>query len=496
MATQINPAQFSPLSPHRENEATDRHGRACAEGESDLPLLENNDPAPWLAESGSPAEFRSQCRRIQEYLWQAQATTKTTSEFFLASLLQGVWHSLRNLAGDQPYPPEPEPPRSCAQAIRLLDLTIHWCDNRPTSAIGRSGGHANDFMVASAPFSPAHQATEGNIFDLLKIKERIDPLCSYIGQSPAILQVFKEIETFNQSPTKPVVIVGPTGAGKTEIAQLIHTSSTRRAKGFHREQGADTKASDFSIVLSHWVGLGKDPGLANAPKGPRRGILENFEGGTIFLDEVHATTRTFQRFLHDVLDRKPIPLAIGEAEPVVPDVRMIFGTNVDLDQAVRDGVLLHDFHRRIKTRVLVIPPLAHRKEDIPLFVQARYHDYRITPEARLCLLEYSWPGNVGELLEVLELAKDQAGRPGAKITLNHLSGLQDRGLVAAVRKLPEGEAEKRVFRMLWDMLEGQGWRPGRRGHALQNQLAKLMGVSPPTITRRAQDYLGRKATPM
>jgi len=396
--------------------------------------------------------------------------------------------------GSQAEPGFPMPVMCFAVSAAPVDHVQTWGSQK--IPVRGEGDNDAAFSVVGASRISNQNVTQADYTELLKIKARIDPEDSYIGRSSAILGVFKQIAILNRSPDMPVLIVGATGAGKTEIARLIHRSSSRRAEGLHREQGTDTEASDFSIVLSHWVGLGKDPGLANAPKGPRRGILEDNAGGTIFLDEVHATTRTFQRFLHDVLDGRAIPVAIGKAPPVVPDVRMLFGTNVDLDQAVRDGVILHDFYRRIKTRVLEIPPLAHRKEDIPLFVQARCHGYHITPETRLCLLEYSWPGNVGELLEVLELAKNEAGRPGAKIALDHLSGLRDRGLVAAVRKLPEGEAERQVFVMLWDMLEGQGWRRGGRGHALQTQLAKLMGVSPPTVTRLAKRYVAPKAAPM
>jgi transcriptional regulator of acetoin/glycerol metabolism len=174
---------------------------------------------------------------------------------------------------------------------------------------------------------------------------------------------------------------------------------------------------------------------------------------------------------------------------------MIFGTNVDLEQKVREGTLRHDFYRRIMTRVLEIPPLARRKDDIFLFIQKWCKGFRVTPAARLCLLEYDWPRNVGELREVLDLAKDEVGNGAKVITPNQLSALRDYGLVAAMSKLPREEADKRLFLMLWETLSAQGWRPGRRGWALQTQLAGLMGVSPATITRRAREYIGPKALP-
>jgi DNA-binding NtrC family response regulator len=338
-------------------------------------------------------------------------------------------------------------------------------------------------------FPPDGEATD-DFAELLKIKNRIDPGCTYVGQSLAILRVFKKIETFNRDPMKPVLIHGATGTGKTEIARLIHDSSSRKGAKYHREQGTHNRAADFALVMAHWAGIGEGSGLANAPKEKRNGLLHEYRGGTIFLDEVHMASAALQCFLHDVVDVRPIPIALGKPDTFTPDVRMLFGTNVDLDRAVREGRLRPEFYRRIKTRVLQIPPLADRKEDIPLFVEAWREGYRVAPEVLLCLLEYDWPCNVGELRDVLDLAKDEAGRAGAKITLDHLSAPEMAEVVAGVRGLPEGTADKRVFVMLWEMLERQGWRAGGRGHALQTRLAQLLGVSDSTISRRARDCLG------
>jgi transcriptional regulator with AAA-type ATPase domain len=400
---------------------------------------------------------------------------------------------MRNLAGHHPYPPEREPPRSCAQAIRLLDIVIRWCDRRQAAAARGDGDHGQESSSGPATLQQAQDVTTEDYRALLAIKRRIDPASKYIGESLPILRAFKQIDIFNRDPSKPVLILGPTGAGKTELAELIHTSSSRRDKRYCREQAANNTTNDFGFIQAHWVGLGKHPCLPNGPTGPRPGILRQYAGGTIFLDEVHAAAPIFQRFLHDVLDRRPISVTIGEATDFVPDVRMIFGTNVDPEKEVRDGAILHDFYRRIKTRVLVIPPLADRREDVPLFVQSRCKDYRVTPAVMLCLQTYTWPGNIGELLAVLDLAKDEAGGRGAEITLDHLSGREMADVVADVRELPEGAAEKHVFLTLWQMLERQGWRARGRGHALQTRLAELMGVSPATISRRASAYLGLSA---
>jgi DNA-binding NtrC family response regulator len=351
--------------------------------------------------------------------------------------------------------------------------------------------HEDQCSVVRGSFSSAREATEEEFFEMLKIKERIDPECTYIGQSLALLRVSKQIAILNRDPTKPVLIYGPTGSGKTQLGELIYKDS-KRPGGYCLEQATDDMAGDFSITKGRWVGFGKGTGLPNIPREGQRGILQQYAGGTIFVDEIHHARREFQVFLLRILDGRPLPVAAGVGKDVTPDVRLIFATNVDPAVAVANGLILPDLYRVIKTRVLVIPAMADRMEDIPLFVRSRCDGYRWSPGFLLCLLQYPWPGNVGELLDVLDLAMNQAGRKGTKLTPYHLTGFPQ-SLVDAVCKMPKEETDAAVFRTLWLMLERQGWRPCRRGRALQTQLAKLMGVSAATITRLARRHIGPKA---
>src|SRR5262249_31705916 len=197
------------------------------------------------------------------YLRQAEQTGSPPQQC-LASLLRSVWHSLRNLAGDRPYPPEPKPPRSCAQAIRLLDLVIQWC-NRQTALLARAeGDYAEELSVVGASVSSGREAAEEEFSKLLAIKREIDPDDKYIGESPEILRVLKKIHTYNKNLTKPILIVGPTGSGKTGIADLVHEHSKRNGP-FCTEQATDNIAEDFGITKGRWVGFGKGTGLPNIP---------------------------------------------------------------------------------------------------------------------------------------------------------------------------------------------------------------------------------------
>ena len=106
-----------------------------------------------------------------------------------------------------------------------------------------------------------------------------------------------------------------------------------------------------------------------------------------------------------MLDRKKISRVVGQDDQIIPDVRLIFAMNILIEEAVSRDLLLPDFVRRIKAYSISIPPLSERKEDIFVFVARECADYKPTPSFRLALLRHSWPGNVGELLDVLQEAK-------------------------------------------------------------------------------------------
>jgi DNA-binding NtrC family response regulator len=334
-----------------------------------------------------------------------------------------------------------------------------------------------------APHANNNQPARRAVFsELLKTKERIDPKCSYIGQSLAILKAFSSIEIFNRSPDEPVLITGKPGTGKSVIAKLIHDASTRAGKAFHCEQASDNMASDFSIIKARWAGIGKSSGLPNVPKAGQPGLLEQYKGGTIFMDEIHHVPHPFQVFLLNVLDRRAIPVAAGVGKDVEPNVRLVFATNEDLRARVEADRFRHDLFARIKARVLEIPPLDDRKEDIPLFVAAFCREHRYASKFLLCLLRQTWHDNVRELKTMLGMAKDEAGPNVRQLTPKHLSKFIDHAVFKSVEKMTDKGADDEVFATLWEMLEKQGWRKGR---GLQGELAKLLGMSAATVSRRA-----------
>ena len=203
---------------------------------------------------------------------------------------------------------------------------------------------------------------------LLETKRKMDPDNKYIGSSLAILLVFERIEQLNRSSDNPVLILGPTGTGKSEIASLIHASSARAKKPFRREQAAANKPQDMGIFLSKWAGVSEDAPLPNVSPRGAEGILHECAGGTIFIDEAADLSQDVQTFYLDVLDGEKIPPSAGSGKPITPDVRLIFATNRDLAQLVKDGGFRDDLYNRTKRFQIEIPRLNDRKVDITPFL--------------------------------------------------------------------------------------------------------------------------------
>jgi DNA-binding NtrC family response regulator len=307
---------------------------------------------------------------------------------------------------------------------------------------------------------------------LRKIKNGIDPGNRYIGESPPILRMFEQIAKINKRPDGPVLIQGPSGAGKSKIAELIHRNSSRAKKPFRVEQASNSKAADPLIPRGRWTGYGVDHGLHGIPTNGVQGILEDCAGGTIFVDELGALSPDFQVLLLSVLDRAEIPMAAGRGAPIRPDVRLIFATHEDLDDAVAQGTFRLDLLRRIRQGTIWVPPLSDRKDDIFHFVQARRQKHPPSFGFLLALLRHSWPGNVGELLDVLADALARTNGEKERLTVEHLR-LADPAIVPSVKRLGDEGSAREVLATMASMLKQQGLTKGRGLHA---RMASLLGL--------------------
>lgn len=225
-----------------------------------------------------------------------------------------------------------------------------------------------------------------------------------IGESDAINEVKKMIERAAKVPAT-VLLKGESGTGKELFANSIHAQSKRAGNNFVRVNCA---ALSDSLLESELFGY-EEGSFTGALKGGKKGLFEEADKGTIFLDEISEISMNTQAKLLRVLQEKEI-MRVGSNHPVSVDVRVIAATNADLTKAVKEGRFREDLFYRLNILPILIPPLRERKEDIPLLIKnfiVKFNDeygrhiLNISDDALNILMNYEWPGNVRELENIV-----------------------------------------------------------------------------------------------
>jgi DNA-binding NtrC family response regulator len=238
---------------------------------------------------------------------------------------------------------------------------------------------------------------------------------SLIGVCPAFVDVMKMVGRV--APTSlPVLVTGESGTGKEIVARSIHSRSSR---GSHPFIAVNCGAMPSELIESELFGHVR--GSFTGATSDRIGLLQEADGGTIFLDEITETTPAFQVKLLRALQEGEVR-RVGANNTIRVDVRVITATNRDIEQEMREGRFRQDLLYRLNAVTLHLPPLRERSEDIaPL---ARYFIQRIVPEGNPpiglsresieVLGNYDWPGNIRELENAIVRATalcDQIIRP-------------------------------------------------------------------------------------
>lgn len=227
-----------------------------------------------------------------------------------------------------------------------------------------------------------------------------------IGRSTAMQQLFDLISLVADS-SATVLIQGESGTGKELVARTIHQLSYRRTKPFIV---VDCGSLPETLLESELFGHVK--GAFTGATANKRGLFEEADGGTIFLDEIADTTPTFQAKLLRALQEGEIK-RVGGNQPIKVDVRVISATNKDLSELVKEKRFRQDLYYRLAVLPVYLPPLRDRRDDIPLLVQHfvevsckrhRQPVRRVSDEVMQALSEATWPGNVRELQHYIERA--------------------------------------------------------------------------------------------
>ena len=232
-------------------------------------------------------------------------------------------------------------------------------------------------------------------------------LTGFVGASPTVERIFKQIRLMQENATTSVLINGESGTGKELIARAIHFGGTRSEGPFVPVNCAAMPGELVESLL-----FGHIKGAFTGAAEDKEGYFQMAHGGTLFLDEIGEMPLMLQAKLLRVLEDGVVQ-RIGEAQGRQVDVRVLTATNIDLEQRIDSGGFRQDLYFRLARFVVTAPPLRQRKEDIPLLAQ---HFAQLVaaemgsaapeldPEVLAALNVYDYPGNVRELRNIIERA--------------------------------------------------------------------------------------------
>ncbi|MCA9730238.1 MAG: sigma-54-dependent Fis family transcriptional regulator, partial [Candidatus Eisenbacteria bacterium] len=301
-----------------------------------------------------------------------------------------------------------------------------------------------------------------------------------IGKADSMQKVFAMVDKVAQTDST-ILIYGESGTGKELIAREIHYRSHRCNGPFVSINcGALPKelleSNLFGHIRGSFTGAIKD----------QQGLFTVSENGTFFLDEVGEMAPATQvKLLRALQEREIIP--VGGTKPIKINVRLIAATNADLERMMTEGTFRTDLFYRLNVIPIHLPPLRHRREDIPLLVEhflKRFSTgttHTVSREAMDALSRYDWPGNVRELENVMERAVilNEGGPLAVKdLPDNVVSGPSRKG--SLVIDTPCVTLEELEREYILKVLQYTGWQKKRT--------SEILGINPSTLYRKLLSY--------
>ncbi len=300
-----------------------------------------------------------------------------------------------------------------------------------------------------------------------------------VVHSPAMLKLYRDIRTI--APIRvPVLILGEAGSGKELVAAALHSFSGRKGAWVTLNCSAIPEGIFESELFGSVRGAFHD--AMDKP-----GKLEQAHGGTLFLDEIGDMALSLQPKLLRFLENNEVT-RLGDTRTRRLDVRIVAATNQDLEAMIREKKFRDDFYQRLSCFILKVPPLRERREDIEPLVHhflARFADEfnwpepQVAPAAMRTLVDYTWPGNVRQLRNVvLRLSVQCRGR---RITVHDLCEIQD----------DLGQARQRrvaAFPSLAEMERHHIREALERSAGNMSDCARMLGIARSTLYQKMKKY--------
>jgi two-component system response regulator PilR (NtrC family) len=302
-----------------------------------------------------------------------------------------------------------------------------------------------------------------------------------VGKSPKMQQVFGLIAQAAPSRST-ILVVGESGTGKELVAKAIHAHSPRADKPFIVVNSGNLPPDLLESNL-----FGHVKGAFTGAVYAKKGLFELADKGTLFFDEIGNISLETQAKLLRVMQEREF-MRLGGVDTIKVDVRIVAATNIDLRRAVEESRFREDLYYRLNVIAIQLPPLRHRKEDIPALVAHFVDKYSrendkpvtgVTAEALQVLMDYDWPGNVRELENVIErgVVLTTDGRIGRDLIPENVRSTPTFH-VPHLTVPPEGISLRDVIanferRLIESTLDSTG--------GVQKEAARLLGLKPTTL---------------
>ena len=302
--------------------------------------------------------------------------------------------------------------RSIAPTLPVIMITAYGTVGNVVDAMQAGASNFvqkpwdNEKLLADIRAAIGRHRAEQEVLQLKRTLKQRYSFENIVGRSEPMLQLFQLVEQV--APSRSTVLIqGESGTGKELIAKALHAYSPRRDRPFIP---VNTGAVPSELLESTL--FGHERGAFTSAVAAKKGLFEVADGGTLFLDEIGTMGMEMQAKVLRVLQDRRF-MHVGGTQEIQVDVRIIAATNVNLQQAVKEGRFREDLFYRLNVIALELPPLRQRKGDVPMLAAHYLRVYsqennlpirELSTEALRIMMDYGWPGNVRELENSMERA--------------------------------------------------------------------------------------------
>lgn len=307
-----------------------------------------------------------------------------------------------------------------------------------------------------------------------------DKYKSIVGSSLAIQKVFSMIRKVSPLNCN-VLLQGASGTGKELVAREIHQTSLRKERPF-----VSFNCGGFTDELINSELFGYEKGAFTGATATRIGLLESADGGTVFLDEIGEMPLAMQvKMLHVIQDKRI--MRVGGVRPIDLDIRIIAATNKDLKREVGLGNFREDLFFRLNVVTIYLPQLVERRDDIPLLIKHFIEKYSlafhkpvkgINQQALEILVNYTFPGNVRELENIIERA----------VALIDYDQIRPRDLPSDLQQLEFDSIESGKLMSLDELEKSFIGKVLERSDYNKGLTAKILNIPRTTLWRKMKKY--------